>query len=164
MTLETIRIVNIKGIADKTFPLKIIPNKPSLLYAPNGFGKSSLTIAFNSFNRNRIRLQADDYHENNEANRPRLELSVRRADHSQVTLICDDTSNTISPEFDVFVINNQLRAKGTRLRFGGRTNFSASLAVESIALIDSIPQEENFPYVVGQSRQHSGLMEKYCQT
>lgn len=42
--LKIIEIENIKGIGHKRFALDIWPNKPSLLVAPNGFGKSSFLI------------------------------------------------------------------------------------------------------------------------
>lgn len=45
--IKVIEIKNIKGIQHRRFELDILPNKPSLLVAPNGFGKSSLAIAFN---------------------------------------------------------------------------------------------------------------------
>jgi len=43
--LKVIEIENIKGISHKRFQLDILPNKPSLLVAPNGFGKSSIAVA-----------------------------------------------------------------------------------------------------------------------
>ena len=46
--LNSISIHAIKGIQNKTFNLDLYPNKPSILVAPNGFGKSSFAIAFNS--------------------------------------------------------------------------------------------------------------------
>ena len=61
--LNSISITNIKGIgASKTFELDLFPNKPSLLVAPNGFGKSSFACAFNSMNGNRIDLAEKNYH------------------------------------------------------------------------------------------------------
>ena len=68
--LKVIEIENIKGISHKKFELDIVANKPSLLVAPNGFGKSSIATAFKSMNNNRIDLKEDDYHEENEAHAP----------------------------------------------------------------------------------------------
>lgn len=42
MKIESIELTNIKGISHETFTLGLVPNKPSILVAPNGFGKSSL--------------------------------------------------------------------------------------------------------------------------
>lgn len=156
MTLRAIRITHIKGIQNKTFNLNIIPNKPSLLYAPNGFGKSSLAIAFESLKTKKIELHNDNLYKNDDANRPRLELTVEKGDGAILTVVADDTTNTISTEFDCYVINNQVRAKGVRLRFGGRTNFSTSLAIDSVSLIEQIPPEQALPYSILPIRQNFG--------
>mgnify|MGYP002621517456 CR=1 FL=1 len=42
--LKIIEIENTKGIRHKRFAQDIWPNKPSLLVAPNGFGKSSFSV------------------------------------------------------------------------------------------------------------------------
>ena len=70
--LRVIEIENVKGISQQRFSLNILPNKPSLLVAPNGFGKSSIAAAFNSMNNRRIDLQEDDYHQENENLQPRV--------------------------------------------------------------------------------------------
>ena len=72
--IKIIEIENIKGIHRKTFNLDIFPNKPSLLVAPNGFGKSSLATAFKSMNNRRIILEDDDCYQCNTANLPRIRL------------------------------------------------------------------------------------------
>ena len=61
--INVIEIEHIKGIQLKRFELDIQPNKPSLLVAPNGFGKSSFATAFNSMNSRRIVLAEENYHE-----------------------------------------------------------------------------------------------------
>jgi ABC-type cobalamin/Fe3+-siderophores transport system ATPase subunit len=54
--LTSLKIENVKGILSKYFFLDLYPNKPSILVAPNGFGKSSIACAFKSLNNNRIAL------------------------------------------------------------------------------------------------------------
>ncbi len=56
MKIKSIEIKNVKGIGNHTFQLDLIPNKPNILVAPNGFGKSSFGIAFDSLYRNKIEL------------------------------------------------------------------------------------------------------------
>ncbi len=70
--LKTITIEHIKGIQRKVFDLDVLPNKSSLLVAPNGYGKSSLATAFNSMNRNRIVLDEDDYYMESAVNAPTI--------------------------------------------------------------------------------------------
>ncbi len=111
MKIKTIEIKNVKGIGTHTFVLDLIPNKPNLLVAPNGFGKSSFGIAFDSLKRDKIELDDKHYHLKSEANRPLISMVVE--DGATATLIANDTTNTINDVFDVFVINSQLTAKAT---------------------------------------------------
>ncbi|WP_426765477.1 hypothetical protein, partial [Pseudomonas aeruginosa] len=39
--IDKIAITNVKGIESSVFDVQLIPNKPTLVVAPNGFGKSS---------------------------------------------------------------------------------------------------------------------------
>jgi len=48
MKIKSIEIIHVKGIGNHPFQLDLIPNKPNILVAPNGFGKSSFGIAFDS--------------------------------------------------------------------------------------------------------------------
>lgn len=146
MSLITIGIENIKGIRSNTFPLDILPNKPSILVAPNGFGKSSIAVAFDSLQRNRINLDDEDYHELNKNNKPRINLQYQREDGSRADLYANESVNTINNEFDWFVINNKVRAKGIGQSYAGYTNVSASLALDPIVLIDTVPQKVLFDY------------------
>jgi hypothetical protein len=157
MTLRTIRITNVKGIQAKTFALNIIPNKPSILYAPNGFGKSSLAVAFGSLTNIRISLHKDNLYNGVNTNLPELEVIIERADGSVGTLTATNGANTISREIDCFTITSQVKAKGTKLKFGGRTNYSASLGINSIVLLDSIPPRQLMNYSVGINRQQFGV-------
>jgi len=141
MTLQRFRIANVKGIQNKTFIFGagIPPNKPSLLYAPNGFGKSSLAIAFDSLNNNRLDLHKENCYKNDETLLPLLEITYQKSDGTVVNLQADNATNTIKNEFDVFVINNQVRAKTTPMKFLGKTVHSASLHIDSIVLFNNIP-------------------------
>ncbi len=141
--IKTIEIVNIKGIPRNKLELNIIPNKPSLLVAPNGFGKSSLATAFNSLNNRRIALDEDDLHEENAANLPKIEIEYVRVDGTVVTLSADNTTNTISSEIDCFVINNQTKPKGIGSQFGRAT---ARLEIKDVTLVDRIPETTSFNY------------------
>ncbi len=69
MKIKTIEITNVKGIGHHVFNLDLSPNKPSILDAPNGFGKSSFSIAFDSLKRDKIELEDNHYQLKNEINR-----------------------------------------------------------------------------------------------
>ena len=62
--ISEIRVKNIKGFGDTVQPIKvsILPNKVNLLVAPNGWGKSSLTTAFESLRTNKIDVVKENKH------------------------------------------------------------------------------------------------------
>lgn len=59
MVISKIEINNIKGIGNLTINQNIHPNRPNILVAPNGFGKSSLAVAFKTLVANKIELKPD---------------------------------------------------------------------------------------------------------
>ncbi len=141
--LEIIEIENVKGIGLRRFNLNILPNKPSLLVAPNGFGKSSIAAAFKSLNNRRIDLKDDDFHQENSQLNPRIFIQYRKPNNSVVQLSANKTSNSISDEFSYFVINNQVKPKGIGSQFG---RASASLEIEDVVLENRIPPNVSFDY------------------
>lgn len=150
--IRRIEIENIKGIGSgtkaKIFNLDIIPNKPSLLVAPNGFGKSSFATAFKAMNSERIKLEKKEHYKEIETNLPTLKLKYKKEDRIEIDLIATANSNTISSVFDYFVINSPIKAKGVGQNFGGRVNVSASLSIDDIILIDKIPENISLEYSI----------------
>ncbi len=149
--LKVIEIENIKGISHKRFELDILPNKPSLLVAPNGFGKSSFAVAFNEMNNRRINLTEDNYHLENDALPPRIYIEYERPNLTIATLEATATTNTISTELDYFVINNPTKPKGIGSQYGRAT---ATLEIKDVVLVDRIPDSISFgnQYRVAQQR------------
>lgn len=96
--LKVIEIENIKGISHKRFELDILPNKPSLLDVPNGFGKSSIAVYFNEMNKGRINLTQDNYHLENDAFPKSIYIEYRKPDLTIATLEATTITNTISDE------------------------------------------------------------------
>ncbi len=156
MTINKITIENIKGISSRTFELNITPDRPSLLVAPNGFGKSSLAAAFLSLQSNKLSVHDDHSHKNNTSINSKLIVQFTDGSGATHTIEANGTSNTIADHFDCFVINNQTKAKGIRRSFGGRTAISASISVEPVILIDTIPNQENFDYSYRSQQQKFG--------
>ena len=150
--IQSITIENIKGIDKKVFNLDIIPNKASVLVAPNGFGKSSLAIAFNSLNRDKIKLKDDHYHKNDPNLVPKISLSIEKCG-SLTTLEADNSKNEISQEFSCFVINSQLYARGKGSQYGRAT---ATLEIEDIVLENKIPRNEKFNYSLKENKKRFG--------
>ncbi|PTT76172.1 hypothetical protein DBR25_06690, partial [Chryseobacterium sp. HMWF001] len=156
--IKKITIENIKGISNKTFDLNITPNKPSILVAPNGFGKSSFAIAFKSMNQRRIKLNEDDLHENNISLQPKILIEYQTIDGTILNLEATASTNTIYPHLDYFVINNQLKPRGIGSQYGGRA--TAVLDINNIVLIDSIPPNIPFQYHHRNYKQKFGVNSK----
>lgn len=151
--LKVIEIENIKGIGHKRFALDILPNKPSILVAPNGFGKSSIAAAFNELNSRRINLTEDNYHLENDTLLPRIYIEYERPDTSIATLEATATTNTISSEIDYFVINNPTKPRGIGSQFG---RASASLEIKDVVLVDRIPANNSFGNQYREAQQRFG--------
>lgn len=141
--LEKIIIKSIKGITDKTFDLNLYPNKPSILVAPNGFGKSSFAVAFSSFNNNRLILDDDNICQttNNES-------SSINIFHNGIEYRIDENINTFSNNFDTFVINCSLYAKSRSQYINGFMAPRASLEIEEIELVPNSPQKVQLNYSI----------------
>jgi hypothetical protein len=146
MTLKKITIENVKGILNRNFELDILANRPSLLVAPNGFGKSSFATAFNSLQTNKLSVHEDHHHKSDSDLAAKLTIEYENSENAVFTLEADDTHNTISDHFSWFVINSQIKAKGVGRNFGGRTAVSASISVDPVTLIETIPAREKFEY------------------
>lgn len=155
MKIRAIEITHIKGIQNRVFNLDLIPNKPNLLVAPNGFGKSSFGMGFASLKRNRLELDDKSYFENEASNLPEIKITIEN-EGTTTTISADTTQNSISNEFDVFVINNQLVAKATVLRFGGNAVAKSSLEIEQTTLVATVPQKITFDYSSGTSKRDFG--------
>lgn len=156
--IKKITIENIKGISNKTFDLDITPNKPSILVAPNGFGKSSLALAFKSMNQRRIKLNEDDLHQNNILLQPKISIEYQTIDGAILNLEATANTNTIYPQIDYFVINNQLKPRGIGSQYGGRA--TAVLDINNVVLIDNIPPNISFQYHYTSYKQKFGVNSK----
>ncbi|WP_172843101.1 hypothetical protein [Ichthyobacterium seriolicida] len=132
-----------KGIEDKTFNLNIIRNRPSLLVAPNGFGKSSFTCAFARMNNARIDLHDNERCQGDKGKNPRIELTINKPDGTTQRLFANHESNTIKTQLDCFVIKSPLVAKGKGSQFGRATG---SMEIEDVVLVKGIPPSLGFGY------------------
>lgn len=143
MNINTIEIKNVKGIGSKKFQLELQPNKPNILVAPNGFGKSSFALAFDRLRRDKIELGEKEYYNKETVNRPELKITLSNG----TVLVADDTQNTINDFFDVVVIKNQTEPKSVVQTIPGRPAFAkTSLEIISTTLVQTIPPKVDFTY------------------
>ena len=145
MKIKRVTIKNVKGFASKTFDLDVLPNKPNLLVAPNGFGKSSIAVAFDSMNSKRMTLDEADCYQGDEANAPELTLELVLDDGTPITVQVDNGSNTLVQHLDVSVIRSAIMPKATKIKIGGFVQAKSSLEVKSIEL-DRIVAKADFGY------------------
>lgn len=156
MKILSVEISNIKGIGQQRFKLELIPNKPNILVAPNGFGKSSFSIAFDSLGRDKISLREEYLHNNDSSNPPSVEVTIEDSLGIR-NLRADNTSNQVSKEFDIFVINSQLKAKATKLRIAGNVVAKPSLEIAPTILVSTIPLKIGFNYSPAKVKRNFGL-------
>ena len=140
MKIESIQIKNVRGISDKTISLNMIPNKPSVLVAPNGTGKSSLALAFERLNKTRINLKDGDYYQNVEINKPEIIIKVDNVEYKAT-----DNRNDIGKEFAVFVINSKHKPHTIRQNIGGQNVATAKMSVSPIVLA-KVASNDQFTY------------------
>lgn len=144
--IDSIEINNVKGIGNSLFKVELIPNKPTLIVAPNGFGKSSIAAAFASLNSKRLELHKDHYHRGNEALPPSLKLNCTMQDGALVTSEANAQKNELATLFDIHVINSQLISKAKKLKISGSTVVTSAIEVQPVVLVKNIPSAAKFSY------------------
>ena len=136
MKIESIHIKNVRGLGNHKVELKMIPNKPSILVAPNGSGKSSFAFAFQWLNRLRMKLNKDDAYMGDENNKPSMIIETSEPD---LTLFADENKNDIVKQFGIYVINSSLTAVSPGVVRSGFAMGKAHLSVPEVIMIDSVP-------------------------
>lgn len=147
--LNSISIKKIKGIEDKNFILNLYPNKPSLLVAPNGFGKSSFAVAFDSLNSARIDLKEKNFYKKQENEDIEIGLVL---DSTRYT--ANASENEFASILDILVIKNSVFPKGKGHWQG---NVTASLEIEPVTLIETIPAKAEISYSISNIRKTFGI-------
>ncbi|EHU9455701.1 hypothetical protein L3I75_004623 [Vibrio vulnificus] len=145
--LNSLEIKNVKGLSNCSFTFNFFPNKPCVLVAPNGFGKSSLACAFKSLKSNKLDLKDDDFHNGDLSLLPELTVEL-----NNVKYLADTNQNEIYGNFDYFVINNPIVAKAKQMKMGGFTRATASITVDTIELVATIPEKVMFDYSIKDNR------------
>lgn len=155
MEIKTVEIKNVKGLENSSFDLNLIPNKPNILVAPNGYGKSSFSIAFKSLNSCRLKLDKSDLYNGKEDNLPELKIVVKDGEKERI-LVADNNRNDISKEFDVFVINCQLNAKATLFNISGQRVAKSTLEILPNTIVSKIPDKYTLNYSYSEEKRSFG--------
>lgn len=143
-----IRVRDVRGIKDINIYCDFYPNQPNFLVAPNGSGKTSLAAAFDSLNRDRLKIRDKNIPRGTAEAEPYLE--IRFDDEEPYS--ADGDHNGIGQVADTFVINSGLYAKSVRKRFGGKSIAYASVRVPDVVLWEKIPDRVKVRYSSRESR------------
>ena len=150
--IKQITIENVKGLINFQYnPIPyLIPNKPNIFVAPNGFGKSSIATAFKSLLKTKLKLSLLDFREQQEENKPSLSI-ITSNEHgeNEKVYFANDSTNKISEVFDIEVINSPLKAKKKAL---GGGNSYAVIDIEPLILWNTIPKKAVFEYSISKYR------------
>lgn len=149
--INSIEINKIKGIDYLKLQLNLISNKPSIFVAPNGFGKSSITAAFDSISSNKLIITRDNLHNSKENSDSYIKIcDVREKNENE--LIADLKTNSISSKYKVKVINNKVTLDAKMLNINGFNIPKSDLIVKDITLTNFIPEKKYFNYFVTKYR------------
>lgn len=143
-----VQVKNVKGIQDWEFTFcqpEMNPNKVHVLIAPNGFGKSSITRAFECLNQQRINLKEKDCFQYDEALSAELSLSCK-IDGSERTLTANQSKNEIGKEFDTWVIRAPSKVKASQRPTGSGFQVPIGEFVIEDIEIRKIPDRGEIPY------------------
>lgn len=136
MLIKNVTIKNIRGFQNQQIELNMIPNKPSMIVAPNGAGKTSFAIAFNSVKPRIFRVEDEEIYSNNNHFIPELVVETDTRIY-----ISNPDRNELSRDFSVFVINNQNKAKTITNNIAGRPIATSRMHVAPIILVKNIPED-----------------------
>lgn len=154
MHIKEIEIQNIKGLEKLVLSQPIFANRPNILVAPNGFGKSSFATAFGSLNSKRIEIKDDEIRNGDNSLSPLLAITT--CEEKEEKFIATNTENNISKKFDIFVVNCQLRPNAKAQRFGKIVTAKASLNIAPTIIYKTIPRKVNFAYSYSKMKRDFG--------
>ena len=142
MKIEKIKIQYCRGINELVIDNELVPNKPIIFVAPNGFGKTSLAHAFKSIiNHTSERIEDDDRHNNDNNNKASIEIQIKEDNQIKILSVNESNySNTITKKFDISVITNPSFIKTSSQNIGGRfhTKPKGKLLIDPISITEKI--------------------------
>jgi len=114
VVISEIKIKNLRGFRDITLPFNVSPNCANILVAPNGFGKSSISTAFQCATGNKLNASDEQKHGTLQSDPSELSICVDGS-----WLIADANKNEIADTFDVHVMKSGLTPKAKVPRING---------------------------------------------
>lgn len=151
--ISNITVKNIKGFSDRdnSIDVTIKSGKINILVAPNGYGKSSITAAFKSLTKTKIKVEKEDIYKENE----QLETSFSITEDGN-TYTADQNKNELANHFKVAVVNSRLVAKAIGRNMGTFHPVQGYLGINDFEIIHKIPTNYAIPYTVQRIRSAFG--------
>lgn len=164
MTITKIEIHNIRGIGSLTIHEKIFKNRPNILVASNGFGKTSIALAFKSIaNQTSIKLSDDVRHQHDETNSATVTLVLNESGIDKTLGVTEVArSNDIRKHFDIHVISDMRRVKTSSRNMGGFSRATGRQVIDPI-VICSKPDNVASPYKFTVIKQEFGNQGRLLQ-
>lgn len=140
--ISEIRVKNIKGFGNSPEPIKvsILPNKINLLVAPNGWGKSSLTAAFDALRTNKLDVAQENKYKQDETLVSELTIVYNGSAYT-----ANNRINEINKLFTCKVIHCDLYSKTVSKNMGAYSTTKGFLDIKDIE-IRSIPKKTILTY------------------
>jgi hypothetical protein len=145
--ITKIAIYNVKGKSKWCHNFNdLISNKVNIFVAPNGYGKSTITAAFKAAAHGVMKLQKDEYFDNDPANAPSLKIEYIDG-HKKEKITSDINQGDISRKFVVYCINSPIVAKFLGKNIGSFTSRSAGLYIDVLNVCEIPPKAKlNYSY------------------
>ena len=142
--ISEIKVKNIKGFGDPAQLVKvnILPNKVNLLVAPNGWGKSSITAAFDSLQSSK--LDVAEEHKYKQDDTLDSELTIV---YNGISYTANGHKNEINNLFTCKVIHCDLYSKAVSQNMGTFSTSRGYLDIKDIEIC-SIPKRVKLTYNV----------------
>lgn len=164
MTICSIKIKNIKGIQSLEISDRILKNRPNILVACNGFGKTSIATAFKSIaNQTSIKLPVESRYQHNDIEKAQIRLELEENNVKQVLSVEEAAhSNKIRTHFDIHVIGDMRRIKASTKNMGEFSRASAKQIIDPIVICKK-PSDTTSPYSITSTKhtfgEHSSLLQ-----
>ncbi len=157
MTIKKIRISKIRGIDSLEIKEKIFKNKPNILVAPNGFGKSSIACAFKfAADQTSLKIPDDERFKHKKPNQGHLEITVSDGNSMEVLSVTEVAhSNEIRKKYDIEVVSDLRKIKAINRNYGGFSRADAKEVIEPIILTKKVKNVVS-PYKITNLKQEFG--------
>lgn len=157
MTIKNLKVENVRGIGQLSIDSNILKNRPNILVAPNGFGKTSIATAFKcAAEQTSIKLEDEDRHHHDDNKKAVIELELEENGSSSKLSVTEQAhSNDIRKHFDVHVVSDLRRIKAHSRNFGGFSRAEAKMVIDPIVICKKVNRASS-PYKISEIKRAFG--------